>query len=638
MKCNSFIFGSALLLSSAALASFGLRPEFVRAQAGSIEQAGQQPQSAPPLEFMESDVAAKDWPKQAVIGAHAMVVSDNPLADAAGVEILKKGGNAVDAAAAVAFALAVVEPRAGNIGGGGFMLVRLAKGKTQFVDYREEAPKKASREMYRKADGTYDSEASRIGYLAVGVPGTVAGMDLALKNYGKLKLADVLAPAIRLADGFTLSEKLATSLKDSQRRMGQFERSKHIFLNDGKLFQPGDTIHQPELAATFRRIAANGPSEFYSGQTARDFTADMAAHGGMITMDDLAAYRPKIREPLTATYTANGSKWDVITSPPPSSGGIAMIEALNILAPVQLKGWDDATSVHWVAEAMRLVFADRATFLGDSDFVHVPTKGLTDPRYAAERRAQIDPTRAGTSQTEGAGNPAPFDATRASAATNPQPMAALSRENAAALSEWEAQRSGHTTHFSVVDADGNAVSNTYTLNDSYGAAVTAPGGFLLNDEMDDFTAQPGQPNMFGLMQSEGNTISPGKRPLSSMMPTIVLRDGKLSFVTGSPGGPTIISVTMLSVLNWMHFGPQDAQGAMAAIDAPRFHHQWMPDTLSVEKTFPKAVADQLTAAGYKVAIPRGGWIGEVNAIGIDAKTGARLGAPDPRRQGAAQGY
>ncbi|HET9401181.1 MAG TPA: gamma-glutamyltransferase [Candidatus Acidoferrales bacterium] len=635
MKRRTSIFIAAFLVSCAALASLTARQ--TPQQSSTAVQSAQQ-QNAPPLEFQESDVAAKDWPKQAVTGAHAMVVSDNPLADAAGIEILKKGGNAVDAAAAVAFALAVVEPRAGNIGGGGFMLVRLAKGKTQFVDYREEAPKKASREMYRKADGTYDSEASRIGYLAVGVPGTVAGMDLALKNYGKLKLAEVLAPAIRLADGFTVSDKLATSLKDSQRRMGQFERSKHIFLNDGKLFQAGDTLHQPELAATLRRIAANGPAEFYSGQTARDFTADMTAHGGLVTMDDLAAYKPKIREPLTASYTVNGEKWDVITSPPPSSGGIAMIEALNILAPVQLKGWDDATSVHWVAEAMRLVFADRATFLGDSDFVHVPTKGLTDPRYAAERRAQIDPTRAGTSQAEGAGNPGPFDAPRASAGTPPQGYAMLSRENAAAFSEWEAQRSGHTTHFSVVDADGNAVSNTYTLNDSYGAAVTAPGGFLLNDEMDDFTAQPGQPNMFGLMQSEGNTISPGKRPLSSMMPTIVLRDGKLSFVTGSPGGPTIISVTMLSVLNWMHFGPQNAAGAMTAINSARFHHQWMPDTLSVEKTFPKAVADQLTAAGYKIAIPRGGWLGEVNAIGIDAKTGARLGAPDPRRQGAAQGY
>lgn len=639
MTRRTSVLFAALLCSFAALVSLSARQAAQQApqQSSAAAQRAQQ-QSAPPLEFQETDVAAKDWPKQAVTGAHAMVVSDNALADAAGIEILKKGGNAVDAAAAVAFALAVVEPRAGNIGGGGFMLVRLAKGKTQFVDYREEAPKKASREMYRKPDGTYDSEASRIGYLAVGVPGTVAGMDLALKNFGKLKLAEVLAPAIRLADGFTVSEKLATSLKDSQRRMGQFERSKHIFLNDGKLFQAGDTIHQPELAATLRRIAANGPSEFYSGQTARDFTADMQAHGGLITMDDLAAYKPKIREPLTASYTVNGEKWDVITSPPPSSGGIAMIEALNILAPVQLKGWDDATSVHWVAEAMRLVFADRATFLGDSDFVHVPTKGLTDPRYAAERRAQIDRQRAGTSQAEGAGNPGPFDAFHASAGTPPQGYAMRSHENAAAFSEWEAQRSGHTTHFSVVDAEGNAVSNTYTLNDSYGAAVTAPGGFLLNDEMDDFTAQPGQPNMFGLMQSEGNTISPGKRPLSSMMPTIVLRDGKLSFVTGSPGGPTIISVTMLSVLNWMHFGPQNAQGAMAAINSARFHHQWMPDTLTVEKTFPKAVADQLTAQGYKIAIPRGGWLGEVNAIGIDAKTGARLGAPDPRRQGAAQGY
>ncbi len=624
----------------ATLAFSSLAPMWIAAQqkpASAVPQTKQPAPQAGPLEYRETDVAARNWPKEAVRAPEAMIVSDNALADKAGLEILKKGGNAVDAAAAVAFALAVVEPRAGNIGGGGFMLLRLASGKTVFVDYREEAPASATRELYKKADGTYDTEGSRLGYRASGVPGTVAGMALAVKTYGKLKLSDVMAPAIRLAQGFTISDKLATSLKDSAKRLQQFDRSNQIFLNGGKLYQAGDSLKQPALAETLKRIAQNGPAEFYQGKTAQELTADMVQNGGLLTMADLAGYKAKIRTPLHASYDANGSKWDVYTSPPPSSGGIAMIEALNILSPEQLKGWNDATSVHWVAEAMRLVFADRATFLGDSDFVHVPLAGLTDPRYAAERRATIDPTHASSSQSVGAGDPAPFDKPKAAAgaaslSTHPD---AFSREQAVALSLYEAQREGHTTHFSVVDADGNAVSNTYTINDSYGSGVTAPGGFLLNDEMDDFTAQPGQPNMFGLMQSEGNTIAPGKRPLSSMMPTIVLRDGKLSFVTGSPGGPQIISATMLTVINWMRFGPLDARGAMAAIDAPRFHHQWMPDSLIVEQDFPAATAAQLTAMGYNVV--KRTWIGEVNAIGIDPKSGERLGAPDPRRQGAALG-
>jgi gamma-glutamyltranspeptidase/glutathione hydrolase len=601
------------------------------------QQSKQTQQQAGPLEYQETDVAARNWPKEATTASQAMVVSDNPLADAAGIEILRKGGNAVDAAVAVAFALAVVEPRAGNIGGGGFMLVRMANGKTEFVDYREEAPMAASRELYRNADGTYDMTASRLGYRAAGVPGTVAGMALALKSYGKMKLAQVMAPAIRLADGFEVSPKLETSLHDSVKRLSQFDRSKRIFLDEGRLWHAGDMLRQSELAETLRRIAEKGPDEFYKGMTAQELTDDMAKNGGLITMKDLANYHAKIRKPLEASYNVNGAKWDVITSPPPSSGGIALIEALNILDPVQLKGWNDAQSVHWVAETMRRVFADRATFLGDSDFVRVPVAGLTNMQYAAGRRATIDPAHASSSEKIGAGNPAKFDGKSASAAgVGNFEIAQLTRAQAEALSLAEARREGHTTHFSVVDADGNAVSNTYTINDSYGSAVTAPGGFLLNDEMDDFTAQPGQPNMFKLVQSELNTIAPGKRPLSSMMPTIVLRDGKLSFVTGSPGGPQIISATTLTVINWMRFGPADSAGAMAAINAPRFHHQWMPDNILLEQDFPDAVMQQLIAMGHQVT--KKGWIGEVNAIGIDPASGNRLGAPDPRRQGAAQGY
>jgi gamma-glutamyltranspeptidase/glutathione hydrolase len=587
-------------------------------------------QAQEPREFSGAGAAAHpQWPSQAVRAAKAMVVSDEALASEAGVEILKKGGNAVDAAVAVAFALAVVEPEAGNIGGGGFMLVRLADGRAGFVDYREEAPQKATREMYLRPDGSVDPEASTVGYRAIAVPGTVAGLDLALRTYGTMKLAAVIAPAIRLAaEGFPVSRRLAALLHESAPSLQRFSTSRRIFLKDGAFYQPGEILRQPELAATLRRIARNGPAEFYRGSTAHALVDEMARLGGLITLDDLARYQPKLREPLRARYEANGSRWELITSPPPSSGGIAAIEALNILQPVALKGWDDAASVHWVAETMRRAFADRAAYLGDSDFAHVPVRGLTDPRYAAVLRATIDPSRATPSSEIGAGNPAPYDGGAAAPDGTP-------RELAVALAEREARHGGHTTHFSVVDAAGNAVANTYTLNDDFGSGVATSTGFLLNDEMDDFTAKPGVPNMFGLLQSEANAIGPGKRPLSSMTPSILLRDGKLSFVTGSPGGPRIISATLLTILNWMRLG-MDAQ---AAINAPRFHHQWMPDELLIEETLPDGVVHELIQRGYRTFInPKEPWIGEVEAIGIDPATGERLGAPDARRQGVALGY
>lgn len=594
-------------------------------------QAQQQPPT--PREYSSAgETTHPAWPPAAVRGAHAMVVSDEALASEAGVEILKKGGNAVDAAVAVGFALAVVEPAAGNIGGGGFMLVRMADGRAGFVDYREEAPGRATRNMYVGADGKVVPGRSTTGYLAIGVPGTVAGLAFAQKHYGKLTLAEDMAPAIRLAkDGFPLGDKLAGSLRGSADRLGQFPESKKIFLKDEAPYSAGDVFRQPELAATLERIAKNGPQEFYAGKTAQDLTSQMAQHGGLITMQDLAKYKVHLREPLEGTYTARGAKWTIISSPPPSSGGIAILEALNILEPYKLKSWDDAQSVHLVVEAMRRVFADRATFLGDSDFTHVPVAGLLNEKYAAERRATIDPREATSSKQIGAGNPAPFDHPEGAPADGA--LEKLSPEAAAAWMEAAAKKSGHTTHFSVVDAQGNAVANTYTLNDSYGSAVTSTDGFLLNDEMDDFTSQPGTPNMFGLLQSEANAIEPRHRPLSSMVPTIVLRDGKLSFVTGSPGGPRIISATLLSILNWAWLG-MDAQ---AAINAPRFHQQWMPDVVLIEPPFPDAIANDLEQRGYHLAARRG-WIGEVEAIGIDPKTGERLGAPDPRRQGAARGY
>ncbi len=583
-----------------------------------------------PREYIQSGTAAgeiahPDWPAAPVRGAKAMAVSDEPLASEAGIEILKKGGNAVDAAVAVAFALAVVEPEAGNIGGGGFMLVRLADGRAAFIDYREEAPRHASRDMYLRPDGTLDEHGSTIGYRSVAVPGTVAGLELALKTYGTKRLADVLAPAIRLAEqGFPTSEKLAASLRASRPELQRFSASRRIFLKNGALYQPGEIFRQPELAATLRRVARYGSAEFYRGETARKLAQEMERMGGLIALEDLAAYKPKVREPLRASYDVNGSHWEMITSPPPSSGGVAAIEALNILAPIELKDWRDVQSVHWVVEAMRRIFADRAVFLADADFAHVPVKGLTDPRYAEELRATIDPLRASSSDRIGAGNPAPFDSAQGSQQTNPLEARRMPAANI--------REGNHTSHFSVVDAAGNAVANTYTLNDSYGSGVTTTTGFLLNDEMDDFTVQPGHPNMFGLVQSEANTIGAGKRPLSSMMPTILLRDGKLSFITGSPGGPRIISATLLSILNWMRLS-MDAQ---EAINAPRFHQQWLPDVLYVETTFPQATARELEQRGYRIS--ERAWIGDVEAIGIDPKTGERLGAADPRRQGAAVGY
>jgi gamma-glutamyltranspeptidase / glutathione hydrolase len=562
----------------------------------------------------------KEWPKEPVRAVHGMVATDEPLASQAGIEILKRGGNAVDAAVASAFALAVVEPAAGNIGGGGFMLVRMANGRTSFFDYREEAPGKATRDMYINPDGKLDKEASTVGYRSVAVPGTVAGLALALKTDGTMKLADVMQPAIRYAEqGIPVTEKLAREFREERTDLQRFSMSYHIFLNDGKMYCVGDTLRQPELAATLKRIAKNGPAEFYKGETAQMLASDMSALGGLITLDDLAHYQPKVRDVLPANYNFDSHQWQVISSPPPSSGGVAIIEALNMLQGVPLKGWDDPQSVHMVAEVMRRMFADRAAYLADPDFANVPVAGLTSTCYAKDLVTTIDPEHASSSKDVRAGNPHVCGS----------PTSAGVPSNAL-ISLGEGP---DTTHFSVVDAAGNAVASTFTLNDSFGSHVTCSAGFLLNDEMDDFTTQPGVPNvLFGLIQSEANTIAPGKRPLSSMTPTIVLRDGQLSFVTGSPGGPTIISVTLLSILNWMRLG-MDAQ---SAINAPRFHHQWLPDSLVMEKLFSPEMEEQMKARGYDVK--RRGHIGLVNAIGIDPKTGERCGAPDPRDNGSAMGY
>jgi len=591
-----------------------------------------------PREFKTpAEIARTDWPAAPVRASKGMVVSDERLASEAGIEILQEGGNAVDAAVAVAFALAVVEPEAGNIGGGGFMLVRLANGQAKFVDYREVAPAGASRDMYLDKDGALDPESSVIGYRAIGVPGTVAGLALALKTFGTKRLPEVMAPAIQLAEkGFPVSDRLSELLSESGSVLGRFATSRRIFLKGGTLFEPGDILRQPELAAALRRIARNGPTEFYRGQTAHDLAKEIQREGGLITLEDLARYQAKLREPLTAAYKVNGHDWEVITSPPPSSGGVAMIEALNILSPVELKSWDDPRSVHWVIEAMRRVFADRAAYLADPDFASIPVRGLTSLCYADALRRTVDPALASTSQKIHAGNPAAYEKPESTSGGCPQvtSQAGARANDAAAVGALaDALRGGHTTHFSVVDAAGNAVANTYTLNDNFGSGVTSTDGFLLNNEMDDFTTRIGSPNMFGLIQSAANAVGPDKRPLSSMTPTILLRDGKLSFVTGSPGGPRIVSATLLSVLNWMRL----EMNAQAAINSPRFHQQWLPDEVVLEPNFSETVARDLEGRGYSMDSKRR-WIGQVEAIGIDPKTGERLGAPDPRRNGAAASY
>jgi len=577
---------------------------------------------------------SKPWPQQAVRGVHGMVATDETLGSQVGVDIMRRGGNAVDAAVATAFALAVVEPAAGNIGGGGFMLIRLADGKTAFFDYREVAPGKATRDMYFGKNGKLDNEASVIGYKSVAVPGTAAGLELALKTYGTMKLADVMAPAIRLAeDGFAVSAKLAHELEEERPGLEKFQASKRIFLNGGKMWKAGDTLKQAELAATMKRIAKNGAAEFYRGETAQMLVSEMSKNGGLVSLQDLANYKVKVRRVLHAKYDSGGHSWEVLTAPPPSSGGVAVIEALNMLRSVRLKGWDDPQSVHMVAETMRRVFADRAAYLADPDYSDVPVAGLTSPCYAKERASTIDPAKASPSKDVKAGTPHACGVSANPEAT-PWVFASLIEGR-------------HTTHFSVVDDAGNAVANTYTLNDSYGSHVTSAAGFLLNDEMDDFTTQPGVPNaLYGLMQSDANAIAPGHRPLSSMTPAILLRDGKLSFVTGSPGGPTIISATLLSVINWMRLGMEP----QAAINAPRFHHQWFPNRIRMEGEFPESMEKALRARGHDV---ERGWyetpslgheakmrrhMGLVNAIAIDPQTGERLGAADPRDEGAAVGY
>jgi len=546
--------------------------------------------------------------REPVRARHGIVASTNDIASKVGVDIMRRGGNAVDAAIAVAFALAVTHPAAGNLGGGGFMMIRLKDGRTTAIDYREMAPAAATHNIYLDQDGkVLEGDGGSVeGYRAAGVPGTVRGMELALRKYGSHRLtwSQLIEPAHALAaNGFTVNYTLARSLRGSREYLSKYAETKRIYLNDGKFYNEGDVFRQPDLAATFARLQQRGPSEFYEGETARLIVDDLKRHNGLMTMADMHGYVAKERATLSGNYRG----YEIVSMPPPSSGGAVLIEMLNILEGYDFKKMDWASSerYHLMTEAMRRAFADRAEYMGDTDFVKVPIAGLTDKKYAAQLRETINPVRASSSEQVKAGKPVGYE-------------------------------SEETTHFTVVDGEGNAVANTYTLNNSYGSAVVAKGtGLLMNDEMDDFAAKPGTPNLYGLIQGERNAVAPRKRPLSAMTPTFVLRkDGSLWFTVGSPGGPTIINTVLDVITNVIDYGMNIQQ----AIDAPRIHHQWLPDELVFEPYgLSGDTQNALLARGHKLAKPR--YLGDAEGIMIEEKTGMRLGATDPRRSdGLAVGY
>lgn len=538
---------------------------------------------------------------------NAMVASQHPLASQIGLDIFRKGGNAVDAAIAVGLALAVVYPEAGNIGGGGFMVIRKPDGSVFAIDYREMAPAAAHRDIYLDKDGNVirgEGGPTR-GYRAAGVPGTVAGFELAFKKHGsgKVKWEDLVEPARLLAkDGYILSYRLAEIMKTYASDLQLYEDSKRIFLNDGKFFEAGDRHIQTDLAATLDRIKQHGAKGFYEGRTAELIAADMKANNGLITLEDLRNYKAIERTPLRGSYRGH----EIITMPPPSSGGVVMLQVLKMMERYNVAemGAGSAAKIHLYAEASRRAFGDRAEYMADPDFAEVPVARLLDPTYLSKRMETFDPVKASASRETRYG----------------------------ALQTAEGTE---TTHYTVVGPAGDIVSNTYTINDLFGAKVTAKGtGILLNDEMDDFAARPGVPNLFGLVQGERNKVEPGKRPLSSMTPTIVLRkDGTPWFAVGARGGPRIISAVMQIVSNMIDHG-MDIQSAM---DYPRVHHQWLPDELIYERIgFSPDTLKILGGYGHTLS-NRLGNIAQATGIEIDEK-GIRVGAIDPRGDGEAIGY
>ncbi|GHA89978.1 gamma-glutamyltransferase [Modicisalibacter luteus] len=528
------------------------------------------------------------------VGTRGMVATSHFLASQVARDVLAKGGNAVDAAVTAGFALAVTQPRSGNIGGGGFMLISDENsGEVIAIDYREKAPSAAYETMFQNEQGEAVSELSRYTHNASGVPGTVAGLALALEKYGTLSLAEALAPAIRLAeDGFAVPQRFAEGVREARDRLEKWESTRKVFFKpDGSLYQAGDTFRQPDLAATLKRIAEHGPREFYEGETARLIAAEMQRHDGLMTQEDLANYQPAIREPSHGTYRGH----DVYAMSPPSSGGAHIVQMLNILEGYDIgaMGFNSAATIHVMAEAMKRAYADRSKYLGDTDFVDVPLEGITSKAYADELRNQISRAQATPSDSIAPGNPLPYE-------------------------------SNETTHFSIADGKGLAVSNTYTINFSYGSGIVVDGaGFLLNNEMDDFSAKPGVPNAYGLIGGEANKVEPNKRMLSSMTPTIVKKNGKNFLITGSPGGSRIITTTLQVLMNVVDHD----MNIQTAVSVPRIHHQWLPDEIRIEQGISLDTIALLEALGHTVS--RQDAMGAAQSIVIEG--GTYYGGADPRR-------
>lgn len=523
----------------------------------------------------------------AVEAQHGMVVSSQHLASQVGNDILQKGGNAIDAAVAVGYAQAVVNACCGNIGGGGFMTIHLADGTNTFINFRETAPSSASKNMYLDKDGNLIKDASLYGYLASGVPGTVKGLNSALEKYGTLSRQDVMAPAIKLArEGYILTRADTDVLETTTERFKQDPESAKIFLKpDGTPWQPGDRLIQTDLANTLELIASQGPDAFYQGEIPKKVEEASKQHNGLLTQEDFANFTITETKPITCTYRG----YEFISAPPPSSGGVTICQTLNILEGYDLKsmGFNSAEYVHTLTEAMRHAYMDRNTFLGDPQFIKNPTEKLLNKAYATEIRQQIKPNEATPSE-------------------NVQPGIAP-------------HESPETTHYSVIDKNGNAVSTTYTINGRFGAVVIAPGtGFFLNNEMDDFTTKVGEKNLYGLVQGERNSIAPLKRPLSSMSPTIVTKEGKPFLILGSPGGSRIISITLQTALNIIEFGmpPQEA------VNSPRIHHQWLPDEVYYEQRgLSKDTLEKLSAMGYKMVEQTPWGAAELIMVGLPGEEG-----------------
>lgn len=529
-----------------------------------------------------------------VEGKNGMVVTSHTIATEVALDVLKKGGNAIDAAVTAGFALAVTQPRSGNIGGGGFMLISSEKNQEVVsIDYREKAPAAATKDMFLDNEGAADPELSRFSRSAAGVPGTVAGLVTALEKYGTITLSEALAPAIELAEkGFVVTPRFSNGVKSESKRLLKYEAGEKKFLKkDGSFYEPGDIFIQPDLAKTLRRIAHRGSAGFYAGETAELIVAEMKKGNGLITLEDLKNYQPKIRKPVHGTYRG----YDIYSMGPPSSGGVHIIQILNILEkyPITNLGHLSAKNIHLMSEAMKRAYADRAEYLGDSDFVKVPIDGLSSKEYAATLRAEIDPHFASNSLDIRFGAPSNYE-------------------------------SHETTHFSIVDRYGNAVSNTYTINFSYGSGIVVSGaGFLLNNEMDDFSAKPDTPNAYGLIGGEANKIEAHKRMLSSMSPTIVKKNGKNFLVTGSPGGSRIITTTLQVIMNAIdhQLNPQ------VAVNAPRIHHQWLPDEIRIEQGISPDTVRLLRSMGHKVIEKKSMGASQTILIGED---GTMYGGADPR--------